>query len=282
MSIDTGTGHTYKENYPIAGINQSSQQFRDNFTVLRYALENLHNAEAAATSVLDLALRVDETTGQVTVNLFYPDITTNPEGIGTQRYRNGTIEIWGGTSWSRLIALGTPEGKRAVLDIVSAQSSTGADTIMKRDATGGVAVGALKSESVTSKTALLSGTTLAEIYSADAAYEPGTVLVFGGAAEVTTTTTKGDVSVAGVVVENVGAGLSADRDVTNPTSVGLLGRARVKVIGSVSRGGMLVASEIAGYAIQATTPGVGSVIGKSLESKSGEGQGLVAVSLGRC
>ena len=42
---------------------------------------------------------------------------------------------------------------------------------------------------------------LAENYLADATYEPGTVLVFGGEQELTTTMYKGDRKVAGVVLE---------------------------------------------------------------------------------
>ena len=40
---------------------------------------------------------------------------------------------------------------------------------------------------------------LAEYYEGDVEYEVGTVLVFGGDKEVTTTDTKGDTRVAGVV-----------------------------------------------------------------------------------
>ena len=81
MSIDTGLGITYRENYPVPGINQSSQQFRDNFKVTRYALENIHAARTSSSSILDLSFTVNETNGQVQFNLGYVDPNALPQNL---------------------------------------------------------------------------------------------------------------------------------------------------------------------------------------------------------
>jgi hypothetical protein len=58
MAIDSGLGLTFNENYPVAGINQSSQGFRDNFTVIKRATENLQSASATDTSLVTLTTSV--------------------------------------------------------------------------------------------------------------------------------------------------------------------------------------------------------------------------------
>jgi hypothetical protein len=86
---------------------------------------------------------------------------------------------------------------------------------------------------------------LAENYAADQDYEPGTVVVFGGAKEVTTTVTFADTRVAGAISWNPGYLMNAAND---GLPVALRGRVPVKLIGSVSKGDLLVTSAQAGFA----------------------------------
>lgn len=106
---------------------------------------------------------------------------------------------------------------------------------------------------------------LAENYSADAEYAPGTVLVFGGEKEVTVTTTSHDTCVAGVVSTNPAYLMNSD---ATGVPVALTGRVPCQVQGPVNKGTVLVTS---------TTPGVaqaidnqqfkpGCILGKALES----------------
>ena len=90
---------------------------------------------------------------------------------------------------------------------------------------------------------------LAERYAADAEYEPGTVLVIGGNAEVTTTTRHGDTARAGIVSTNPAYTLNAEAgdDITHPL-IALAGRVPCKVKGFVRKGDLLVTSTEAGYA----------------------------------
>ena len=122
---------------------------------------------------------------------------------------------------------------------------------------------------------------LAENYLADAAYEPGTVVEFGGAAEVTQSTTHGTHRVAGVVSTNPAHLMNSHCEGDNVVAVALQGRVPCKVIGKVAKGDMLVASNIPGYAIVNNTPTVGSVIGKALEDKLDGDRGVVEVVVGK-
>lgn len=123
---------------------------------------------------------------------------------------------------------------------------------------------------------------LAEYYTADKNYEPGTVLIFGGTAETTTTTIFGDSRVAGVVTTDpayiMNAGL---KDKPNSTCLALQGRVPCKVVGKVSKGDLLTTSANPGYAIRATNPTVGTIIGKALENKDSFELGVIEIAVGR-
>jgi hypothetical protein len=89
---------------------------------------------------------------------------------------------------------------------------------------------------------------LAENYVADAEYEEGTVLVFGGEQEVTTSNTKSNPSIAGVVSMNPAYLMNSELQGDHIVAVALKGRVPVKVVGPVSKGDVLVHSETPGHA----------------------------------
>lgn len=86
---------------------------------------------------------------------------------------------------------------------------------------------------------------LAENYLADSDYKPGTVVVFGGDQEITTTNSFADVRVAGVISTNPAYLMNA---ATQGLPVALRGRVPVQVIGAVAKGDLLVTSAQAGFA----------------------------------
>jgi cytoskeletal protein CcmA (bactofilin family) len=86
---------------------------------------------------------------------------------------------------------------------------------------------------------------LAEIYSSDADYEPGTVVKLGGSAEVTQTTTFNDPEVFGVVSTNPAYLMNAEAE---GVAVALTGRVPVKVEGRIKKGERLVSGSKPGYA----------------------------------
>lgn len=119
--------------------------------------------------------------------------------------------------------------------------------------------------------AAASGADLAERYHADAEYPAGTVLVIGGAAEVTISTEAGSRAVVGVVSTAPGLRLNADAgtDASHPY-VALRGRVPVKVAGRVRRGEALMTSSLPGCATAATAwVSPLCIIGKALEDFDG-------------
>jgi hypothetical protein len=121
---------------------------------------------------------------------------------------------------------------------------------------------------------------LAENYQADADYTPGTVLVFGGQCEVTTTTVTHDTSVAGVVSTNPAYLMNAT---TGNISVALTGRVPCQVRGPVSKGTVLVTSDVLGVAeaVDNSLYKPGCVLGKSLENIDDDSIKLIEVVVGR-
>jgi filamentous hemagglutinin len=112
---------------------------------------------------------------------------------------------------------------------------------------------------------------LAENYLADTDYNPGTVVVFGGAAEITVTSEYSDERVAGVISTNPAYLMNSGEP---GLPVALRGKVPVRVIGPVNKGDSLVTS---------TTPGVATSVGrerihgqavfaKSLESNNSDGE----------
>ena len=122
---------------------------------------------------------------------------------------------------------------------------------------------------------------LAENYLADNLYEPGTVVVFGGESEITTTEDKGDRRVAGVVSTEPAHLMNSALAGEHVTPLALQGRVPCKVIGVVTKGDLLVTSAIAGYAIVDNDPKVGTVIGKALGSKTDTERGMVEIVVGK-
>jgi hypothetical protein len=120
---------------------------------------------------------------------------------------------------------------------------------------------------------------LAEKYTADADYEPGTVLVFGGDHEVTLSTDSDSFRVAGVVTTNPAYTMNNECEGEHVATIALQGRVPVKVIGPVYKGDLLVSCGN-GHAIANNIARAGTIIGKSLENFN-EATGVIEVAVGR-
>jgi hypothetical protein len=121
---------------------------------------------------------------------------------------------------------------------------------------------------------------LAEFYEGDQEYQAGTVLVFGGDKEVTTTTTINDTRSAGVVTTNPAYVMNTAQTGIR-VCVALAGRIPCRVVGRVKKGDMLTTSATPGYAVKATNPTLGAVIGKALEDKDYGEAGVIQIAVGR-
>jgi hypothetical protein len=125
---------------------------------------------------------------------------------------------------------------------------------------------------------------LAENYLCDVEYEAGTVLKFGGSAEVTISDTYADYKVAGVVSSAPGYLLNSKLRGTVAT-IALSGRVPCKVIGVVGRGELLVASGREGYAMawdNENPPPTGTVLGKAITSNDVITDAIIEVAVGVC
>ena len=119
---------------------------------------------------------------------------------------------------------------------------------------------------------------LAENYVADAEYEPGTVLEFGGNFEVTLAE-DGTNRVAGVVTTNPAYLMNSKCEGQYVSALALQGRTPCKVRGHVRKGDMLMSGG-AGFARRAQSPQMGTIIGKALSDFNGA-EGVIEVAVGR-
>ena len=186
--------------------------------------------------------------------------TINVKGIQL----NGSNAL---TLSSTTIKLTTPGG----IDVISATGSAAGATPVTL--TGQFSLGA-------SSTLQATFADLAEYYTADKEYEPGTVLIFGGVAETTTTNVFGDARLAGVVSTDPGFKMNGELQGTR-VCLALQGRVPCKVVGQVKKGDMLTTAGIVGYAAKAMDPKVGTIIGKALEDKNYTEAGVIEVAVGR-
>ena len=157
----------------------------------------------------------------------------------------------------------------------SAATAATANTIAARDASGDLYANLFQGTATSARYA-----DLAEFYTTDKEYEPGTVLVFGGSAETTTTNVFSDTRLAGVVSTAPGYIMNSELAGTR-ACIALQGRVPCKVVGVVKKGDMLTTAGIPGHAAKAMDPKVGTIIGKALEDKNYSEAGVIEVAVGR-
>jgi hypothetical protein len=242
------------------------------------ATQNVFNTEATTVNAFNAAttlslgrsastFAIGTSTGVLTIS--------NPTVVGTQATQAlyntvaTTVNAFGAAT---TLNMGNAAGTTTIL-------GTTRISVLSADADG--------NSSVTGAWTLQAGATfqatyadLAEWYGADAEYESGTVLVFGGESEVTTTTLSNDSRVAGVVTTDPAYIMNVGQEGTR-ACIALQGRVPVKVIGVVRKGDLLTTSNTVGYAIKAMNPTVGTIIGKALEDKTDPGMGTIQVAIGR-
>lgn len=124
---------------------------------------------------------------------------------------------------------------------------------------------------------------LAENYVADTNYAVGTILVFGGLKEVTTSHTKADKRIAGIVSSNPAHLMNSECEGEHVAPIALQGRVPCRVMGVVSKGDLIVSSDTTGVAMAWNSddnPPTGAVIGKSLENKNSIQEEMIEVVVG--
>ena len=120
---------------------------------------------------------------------------------------------------------------------------------------------------------------LAENYTGDKSYTPGTVVMFGGSSEVTVADPE-TTAVAGVVSTNPAHLMNGGLTGPNVVPVALQGRVPCNVIGPVKKGDLMVSAGY-GFAKASSAPQVGTVIGKALYDYPGLSKAVIEVVVGR-
>ena len=122
---------------------------------------------------------------------------------------------------------------------------------------------------------------LAEKYVSDKDYDVGTVMIFGGAQEVTQSTKQNCPSIAGVV--STDPAFLMNKDLEGGIILALRGRVPVKVTGAVRKGDVLICSNTPGHAEAAPFKGYHvtgpSMIGIAISEHLSSGTGVVEAQI---
>ena len=252
------------------------------------------------------------TTGDTSTvtNLMLAGGITNSKLVNSKITINGTLinlgdtvnlSIQSLTFGNYITSSGTYDGSAPLTIAVNATPSNLPSTVMARDSNGNTSTNILTaaqaltttlSAGSPSTTGSVIGTwqlgvgstlqatwaDLAEKYSADADYEPGTVLEFGGQYEVTLAE-DGTRRVAGVVSTNPAYVMNIECAGDHVVTIAMTGRVPCKVRGKIQKGDMMVSAG-SGYARAEFNPIYGSVIGKALEDFD-DIEGVIEVVVGK-
>jgi len=106
---------------------------------------------------------------------------------------------------------------------------------------------------------------LAERYRADKTYDEGHVVILGGSEEITESTQENDTRIAGVISERWAYLMNEKED---GPAVALKGKVTCKVVGTVSKGDLLVSSSTPGHAVASDSANPMAVIGRAMVDDS--------------
>lgn len=168
-----------------------------------------------------------------------------------------------------------------VSNSITVNSANNATAIVNGGTTG---TGNIGSSSSTFNTVFAKATTaqyadLAECYAADAEYAPGTVVDFGGDAEITLSPIDASPRVAGVISTNPAHLMNSHLEAEFVAAVALVGRVPTLVQGTVMKGDTMVSAGN-GRARAENDPKISTVIGKALENFIGD-EGIIEIVVGK-
>ena len=284
MTVSYDGSNTANNTYSFVGITTTRAG--------NSLLKTLGSGEIDVAQLKVDGFKVIDTSG-TSVQFYTPEVfnfmsATGSTGSNTTITTYGTLDTSNGTLKANTFTTGAPATAGTIVGQWSVLSSSQID----------FTAGTLKSTTLTTGADATAGSIqgtwslvgasklqatyadLAEYYEGDKEYEPGTVLVFGGEKEVTTTTAINDTRSAGVVTTDPAYVMNSEQSGIK-VCLALAGRVPCKVVGRVKKGDMLTTSATAGYAIKANNPTLGSIIGKALEDKDYGEAGVIQVAVGR-
>jgi len=243
------------------------------------------NAQNAAFTGALAEITVDTTNGTLRV---HDAITVGGSNIATVAYVTAQISALSANSISAgTTSVNIPSSGGNVVITVAGNSIASFTTagIINNQANGvgniGNATGYFNT--VFAKATSAQYADLAEMYVADADYAPGTVVEFGGTAEVTQSTESHSTRVAGIVSTNPSYLMNATLTGDHAVPVALVGRVPCQVVGAIAKGDRLVASSISGAAttLDPTQYQPACIIGKALQDYNSDTVGIIEVAVGR-
>ena len=212
---------------------------------------------------------------------------SNSSGYGSLSYNNTTgvisytgpsaSDVRGAMSGGDGITISSGSVSIDTADTDVFDSSNTGNKVVLRNASGNFSANVITANSFDGVASSAKYADLAEKYEADAEYEPGTVVIFGGEKEITITDLPNSARVAGVISTDPAYMMNAE---ANGLYVALRGRVPCKVIGKVKKGDVLVTSSTPGYAEVSGEPhfvGAACIVGKSLQSKDTDGPGVLEI-----
>jgi hypothetical protein len=236
---------------------------------------------------------IDSNTGTNTVQFYTPGQYNFLSSVGTTSGNTtttvtGTLDVTGGTLKSINLTSGAFNTPGTVTGLWSLGSNSTFDARNGFFQTNKISAGADDALATIQGYWSLTGSSrlqatyadLAEYYEGDQSYAPGTVLVFGGDKEVTTTTQMNDTRSAGVVTTNPAYVMNSEQKGIK-VCIALAGRVPCWVIGRVKKGDLLTTSATPGCAMKANNPTLGAIIGKALEDKDTGEASVIQVAVGR-
>ena len=223
------------------------------------------------------ALTGAATTAGTVTTAAQPNITS----VGTLSSLTVTANVAGGnlTTAGQVSATGNITGGNLITAGLVSLSS-----ITKTGSNGVGNIGAVGSyfNTVFAKATSAQYADLAEMYVADANYQPGTVVEFGGDKEVTQTTASCSTAVAGIISTNPSYLMNSCQEGEYVLPVALTGRVPCRVQGPVKKGDVLVSSNVPGVAQRiGANWQPGCTVGKAMEVIETSEIQIIEVAVGR-
>ena len=203
-------------------------------------------------------------------------VAANSVALGTDT--TGNYVATGAVSGVGLSGSSSSEGGTFTVSSNATSANTGS-TIVARDGSGNFSAGVITATATAARYA-----DLAEKYTSDVQYPPGTVVVLGGEAEVTRSDGPTSRAIAGIVSTDPAYLMNNDLEGDTVVDVALIGRVPCMVTGIINKGDLLVSSSRPGHSCawtNATNPPAGSIVGKAIENKTDEDPGVIEVLVGR-
>jgi hypothetical protein len=229
-------------------------------------MTNLGNVSITTTATSDptITLAGDLTGSATLTNLgdatLTATIAANSVALGTDT--TGNYVGAGATSGSGISGSVSSEGGTFTVTSNATSSNTGS-TIVFRDGSGNFSAGVITATATAARYA-----DLAEMYAADEAIEPGTVVHFAGEGKLAACDVANCRAVAGIISTDPAYLMNSTQE---GVALALAGRVPCKVTGPVAAGDLIVSAGN-GMAMANNDAAMGTVIGKAIEAnESGEG-----------